>query len=212
MASSLSFGFIGQVILSSLILLLLIATYTYVVSLEKKGCKCAETGDTKFIKGFTLFSIIYILISWFVPPAFIQRNLGSAVLGVKSIVDVLFIFVFVYYIYVVFKYTRYLINEKCKCSEDIRREIIMIGSLIEFILIFILFLLTIIIGAITAGIAGALSAIKQNEQTLSDAIKHPVESIRKIPSSLKKSAKTLSSAVKQASSDIKNIATKKIKQ
>lgn len=209
--SKISFGFIAQVILSSLILLLLIATYTYIVSLEQKGCKCAETGDTKFIKGFTLFSIIYILISWYIPPAFILNNLGSGVMAVKSFVDIVFIFVFIYYIYTVFKYTRYLINEKCKCSEDFRREIIMAGSLIEFLLIFILFLVNVILAAIAASIAGALTSIKNNEQTLSDAIKHPVESLGKVPKSLRNSMRTVSNTIKSASKDIKEIASKKIK-
>ena len=44
----------------------------------------------------------------------------------------------------VYNYTRYLVNEKCKCSDDIRRNIIMIGSIIE-IFIAILFIVSIFI-------------------------------------------------------------------
>ena len=64
-------------------------------------------------KGFTLFAIVYLLITGFVPDKFLVDSLGANIVILGKIVDLIFVLIFIYYLYTVFQYTRYLVNEKC---------------------------------------------------------------------------------------------------
>jgi len=116
---------------------------------------------------------------------------GSNIVLINKYVDLIFILVFIYYLYEVFKYTRYLVTEKCKCSVDSRREIIMIGSVIEFILIFVLFLLHIIIFVIFSTIFNVVKSVNDGVDELHETIKDPISSISKVPSRLASSVREI---------------------
>lgn len=201
-------SYITKILYSIITIILLVVIYSYIISLENKGCKCAMTNNINFIKGFTIFSIIYLLFTGLVSDKAIYDNFGGSVVAINKFIDLIFVLVFIYYLYEVFKYTRYLVNEKCKCSIDMRREIIMIGSVIEFILIFVLFLLHIIIFTIFSVIFNLIKNVEDGASDLKGAIRDPIGSLSKVPSKLRSGVneiKTNVSKISKQLSKIKNI-------
>ena len=198
-------SYILRLINSFLIIILLIFVYTYLTSLESKGCECAKSPRSNFIKNFTIFAIFYLFLTMFIPDSIIAENLGLTILFLKHFVDLIFTFVFVYYIYVVFQYTRYLVNEKCKCSVDIRREIIMIGFLIELALVVILFLVPFIIAVISAIFLTVIRELYSSSDQVRGVMRDPVGSLSKVPKSIKKDIGDISSFVSQTKKELTKI-------
>ena len=207
--ADLSISFIVKFIYSILTIVLLVLIYTYLNNLENKGCACAAHPNTPFIKGFTIFSIIYLAITILISDETLANNLGSGIVILKIIIDFIFTIVFIYYLYVVFQYTRYLVNEKCKCSVDVRREIIMVGSLIEFALIFILFLFQIIIVTILGAAFTIVKNVGEHKGAVSDVIRDPIGSISKVPQTLKEDMATIGTYVKKTGKELSKIASKR---
>jgi len=199
-----SFGlsYIPKVLYSIITIILLIVIYSYLVSLENKGCKCSMTSNINFIKGFTIFAIVYLIFTGLVSDQMIYDNFGSNIVILNKFVDLIFALVFIYYLYEVFKYTRALVREKCKCSEDNRREIIMIGSIIEFILIFVLFLLNIIIVVVLSVVVNVVKSIEDGAGDLKGVIRDPVGSISKIPKSISDNVNTIKGFVNKTSKQL----------
>lgn len=199
--------FISRLVYSIITLLLLIVTYSYIDSLEKKGCKCALPSNINFVKNYTIFAIFYFLFTAFVPHSFIIENFGTSVSIFATFLDLIFNLVFIYYIYEVFKYTRSLVNEKCKCSVDYRREIIMTGAIIEFILIFLVFLSNIII-VVGLGVAFlTVQSINEGAEDLSNAIHDPIGSLSNIPDRIKSSIQKINSYIEKTSEEIADLGT-----
>ena len=48
-------SYIGKILYSVITVILLIVIYSYITSLEEKGCKCALPPNINFIKGFLYF-------------------------------------------------------------------------------------------------------------------------------------------------------------
>lgn len=202
-------NFIVNVILNFLTVLLYVASYMYIVNLEEKGCKCAEHRNRSFIKNFSLFAIVYLLITMVIPTGFITNTFGPIVAILYSVVQLIFLVTSIVYFFMALDYTRYLINEKCKCSEDIRREIIMIGSVIEIFFILLLLLSLLIIPVIFAAITTALKNMDKTEGALREAITDPVKSLRKVPNRLGKTTESINKLLKTTTKGVKDIITKK---
>lgn len=202
-------AYIMKMLYSFLVVILLVLVYTYIQSLEAKGCACATTTNSSFIKGFTIFAIIYLLLTAFIPESSMKEYLGNNIVILYKYVDLVFILVFIYYLYVVFRYTRYLVDEKCKCSADMRREIIMIGSMIELILLVVLFILGVITTTIFTVLFSVVKTVEETSKNASDAIRDPIGSLSKIPKTLKKEMNSLNSFVSNTGKEIKKIGTKK---
>lgn len=209
---NLNIAYIIKLLYSLLVIILLVLVYTYINSLENKGCECALAPNVAFIKGFTLFSIIYLLITGFVPESTIRASLGNNVLILYKYVDLIFILVFIYYLYVVFRYTRYLVDEKCKCSTDMRREIIMIGSVIELILLVILFIMGVVTTAILTVLFSVVKSVEENSDIARGAIRDPVGSLSKVPKALKKEMSDISSYISKTGKEIRKIGNKRSKK
>jgi len=205
MAADFGLSYIAKVFYSVVTIILLVVIYTYIVSLENKGCKCALPPNINFIKGFTLFSIIYLLFTGLISEQTIKDNFGVNIVIVNKFVDLIFALVFIYYLYEVFVYTRRLVNEKCKCSVDKRREIIMIGSIIEFILIFILFIVGIIISVVFGVIFNVVKNVEDGSSDLKGVIRDPIGSISKIPKKIRDDIKTIQSLVGKTSKELSKI-------
>jgi hypothetical protein len=202
-------SYILKFIYSILTIILLVFIYTYLTNLEAKGCICAKTANTDFIKGFTLFAIIYLIFTGVIPDKSVKDTLGSAIFGLYKFIDIVFILIFIYYIYSVFQYTRYLVNEKCKCSEDIRREIIMIGSLIEFGLIFLLFLLHIILFTIYLVAYNVVKEVNDSSENIRNVIRDPLGSLTKVPKTLGKEISNMSNYVKKTTKELSKVASQR---
>ncbi len=209
---NLNIAYIIKLLYSLLVVILLALVYSYIVSLESKGCECSLTPNVGFIKGFTLFAIIYLLITAFVPESTLRETFGNNLVILYKYVDLIFILVFIYYLYVVFRYTRYLVDEKCKCSEDMRREIIMIGSIVELILLVILFILGVVTTAILTVLFSVVKSVEENSDVARGAIRDPIGSISKVPKALKKEMDDITSYVSKTGKELRKIGTKRSKK
>lgn len=198
-------SYIAKVLYSVITIILLIVIYSYITSLEQKGCKCALPPNINFIKGFTIFSIVYLLFTGIVSDQTISDNFGDNIVLINKFVDLIFALVFIYYLYEVFRYTRALVNEKCKCSVDSRREIIMIGTVIEFILIFILFILHIIIVFILSTMFTVVKTIEDGSADLKGVIRDPIGSISKIPGKINSEIDTIKNYVGKTSRELSKV-------
>lgn len=204
-----SISYLIKIINAVLTIALLIFVYTYMTSLEAKGCECAISPNSTFIKSFTLFAIIYLIFTGFVSDEMLKENFGATFVFFKVFIDLIFAVVFIYYLYIVFQYTRFLVNEKCKCSVDIRREIIMIGSLIEFALIFILFLLHFIIAVSVSVVFTIIRELNETSGTIRGVIRDPIGSLSKVPSTIKKDIGEISSFVSNTKKELTKLGSKK---
>lgn len=198
-------SYITKILYSVITIILLIVILSYIYSLEQKGCKCALPPNMNFIKGFTIFSIVYLLFTGIVSDQMIYNNFGSNIVLMNKFIDLIFALVFIYYLYEVFRYTRALVNEKCKCSIDSRREIIMIGTVIEFILIFILFILNFIIVVILSTMFTIIKTVEDGSSDLKGVIRDPIGSIAKIPSKIKSDISTIKNYVGKTSRELGKI-------
>jgi hypothetical protein len=209
---NLNIAYIIKLLYSFLVIILLALVYSYITSLESKGCECALAPNVNFIKGFTLFAIIYLLVTAFVPESTLRETFGNNLVILYKYVDLIFILVFIYYLYVVFKYTRYLVDEKCKCSTDMRREIIMIGSIVELILLVILFILGVVTTAILTVLFSVVKSVEENSDVARGAIRDPIGSISKVPKALKKEMSEIGSYLNKTGKEIRKIGTKRSKK
>lgn len=205
MASNFGLSYITKLFYSVISIILLIIIYTYIVSLENKGCKCALPPNINFIKSFTIFAIIYLIFTGLVSDQAIKDNFGSNIVIINKFVDLIFALVFIYYLYEVFIYTRRLVNEKCKCSVDMRREIIMIGSIIELLLILVLFVIGIIITVVFSVFINIIKSIEDGSADLKGVIRDPIGSISKIPKKINDDIKEVSSYMKKTSKQLSKI-------
>lgn len=205
MASNFGLSYITKLFYSVISIILLVIIYSYIVSLENKGCKCALPPNINFIKSFTIFAIIYLIFTGLVSDQAIKDNFGTNIVIINKFIDLIFAIVFIYYLYEVFVYTRRLVNEKCKCSVDIRREIIMIGSIIELLLILILFVLGIIITVIFSVIINVIKSVEDGSSDLKGVIRDPIGSISKIPKKINDDIKEVSSYMKKTSKQLSKI-------
>uniref|UniRef100_A0A6C0KWM5 Uncharacterized protein n=1 Tax=viral metagenome TaxID=1070528 RepID=A0A6C0KWM5_9ZZZZ len=179
---------------------LLVLVYTYVDKLEKIGCDCSSHPYRKYIKGFSIFAIIYVVFMFIIPASVAIRTFGKDMAFVYAIAHVIFaILAIVFFVYSLL-YTRYLMKEKCKCSEDSRREILYLWSLIEVILFALIFIIQILLllAAVTIGAAtGMVDIVKGNSELVHEAVYNPLRSVQRIP----KAVRDLPSSLKK----IKNI-------
>lgn len=205
MAADFGISYIPKILYSVITIILLIVIYSYITSLEQKGCKCALPPNIDFIKGFTIFSIIYLLFTGLISDQMILDNFGPNIVLINKFVDLIFALAFVYYLYIVFKYTRALVNEKCKCSVDSRREIIMVGTVIEFILIFILFLAQILIVTIFTTVITVIRSVEDGSSDLKGVIRDPIGSLSKVPGKIKSEIGSIRNYVGETSRELGKI-------
>ena len=194
-------AFISNIAVNAVILLFLIIMYSYIYKLESVGCACSVHPYRDIIKTFTVFALVVILAISVVSTEFIASQFGETAAIMFIVLKLAFYMVCIVYFYMVLTYTRFLVNEKCKCSDDLRREILTAGAIIEIIVLFIGLLLVIILPILF----GSLSYIVQNYRTLekemSSSLMKPVRTLVSVPSRLSKKSimKSISSAKKAVS-------------
>lgn len=209
MQSRITVGYVGGLILNLLIFCLLIVILTYIMKLETIGCGCAAHSNRDFIKSFTIISLVFLLFSSFISINDIYDNFGETIAVLAAIVTVVFYVIFFVYIYLTFEYVRYLINEKCKCSEGISRDIIMIGTMIELVLFVVALFTAIIIPVLIESILSVMSRLPNFRDDVKESIYNPVSSLKKTPSRLSKSAKDISKFLKKSAKDLKKLSKRR---
>lgn len=176
-------------ILKILLAILLLTTYLYIEKLEKTGCECSEHPNRQFIKSFSLFGFVYYLLTVFVNPA--TLDFGNAFKAVLGVIDLVFFIILGLYFYYTVDYIRYLINEKCKCSEDTRRELIMGGSIIELILIVIVFIGSMVLPVTATCLTSVIDNADKTSGEIKKAMSNPYASIIDSPKKIKSTVKDL---------------------
>lgn len=204
-----SISYIGGLVLKLLIFMLLLVILTYLYKLESIGCDCSAHSNTDFIKSYTIISLAFLLFSAFISIDDIYKNFGETIVILFSLVTVVFYIIFVVYIYMTFEYVRHLINEKCKCSEGISRDIIMVGTTIELLLFIVALFTGIIIPVLTEAVSSLVSKIGEFKDDVREGIYDPVKSLQKTPKKLTKSAKDIRKFLKKSAKDLKKLSKRR---
>jgi len=187
-------AYILSLINSLLGVLFLIMAYTYIEKLEKIGCACSEHPYRKYVKNFTIFLVAYLLLTMFLPPATLASLMGPTSGFLMMALHAAVTLVGVSFFVITIMYVRWLKTEKCKCSEDVRREVMYIISIIEIIAIFLSVILLILLGVTGGALMLVVTAVKsahKSEGTVMNYIANPISAARSIPGNLKKLPKTL---------------------
>ena len=200
--SDTTLSFYSSMFIHFIFVILLVIIYTYIYKLENIGCECSDHSNKAFIKTFTIISLVYFFITAFIPMKEIAKKMGSVIVQLLAFGSFIFFLTFVVYIYYAFDYVRYLMNEKCKCSEDLRRDIIAIGTMISLFLFIILLFTIIIIPILISTLTNLFAKIQDFESEVEEVIKNPMKSIRSTPSRILNSTRDLSSFVKSTASKL----------
>lgn len=163
-------------------------TYTYIDKLEKTGCECARHPYRNFIKGYTLFAIIYIALMFMIPVSMAVKMGGKSAALLYMVANLLFVVVSIVFFICSIIYIRYLMKEKCKCSEDIRREVLYIWSILEVVylaLVAILPILVFLVAGIVGLGAGAIELVGSKESLVKDSVINPLKSAKRIPKAVR---------------------------
>ena len=182
--------------------LLLLIIWSYIYKLENVGCACSDHSNKEFIKNFTIIALLYFVITAFIPIKAIAKSMGFGIVQLLAFGTFIFFLTFVVYIYYAFDYVRYLMNEKCKCSEDLRRDIIAIGTMISLFLFMILLFTVIIIPILISTLTNLFVKIQVFESEVEEVIKNPVKSLRNSPGRILNSTKDIGSFVKTTASKL----------
>lgn len=184
---NISVGYIGNFIINMFIFLLLIAVYSYIEKMENAGCICSEHPNRSFIKNFSAFALIFLLFVIIVPTSLVSQQFGYIIASIFTFVKFIFYVICIVYFYMIIDYTRFLVNEKCKCSDDIRREFVMAGSVVEISLLILILMVVIILPILFSSVTSVFTNMGKYEKELSTAVRNPYKSIKSIPSKLKDS-------------------------
>lgn len=183
-------GFIG--------IILLFTTYMYIDKLEKMGCACAEHPYRKFIKGYCIFAIVFLAVTMFLPAAAVAKALGPIGVSVLVISKVLYVITTIIFFVLALIYVRYLMKEKCKCSEDIRRDILYVWAILEIVILTALVLIPLVVGILTSSyqfVASQTKGVASYHDAVRSAAVNPLGSARKVPKALKNSLKKMAKRV-----------------
>jgi hypothetical protein len=195
-------SFYSSIFIQLIFVILLVIIWSYIYKLENVGCDCSEHSNKEFIKSFTVIALVYFAITSFISIKSIAKSMGTAIVQLLAFGSFIFFLTFVVYIYYAFDYVRYLMNEKCKCSEDLRRDIIAIGTMISLFLFIILLFTIIIIPILISTLTNLLVKIQDFESEVEEVIKNPVKSIRNTPGRLLNSTRDIGSFVKSTASKL----------
>lgn len=156
-------------------------TYTYIDKLEKTGCACAQYKYRDFIKTWSLVALFIVLVNMFAPLRLVNQfhdGLGRAYFAFSFVV----LIIHLTYIILSLKYLDHMMREKCKCSEDMRRELLYIWFILRALVIFSGLLLAVIIPIGLTSVA----VVNSQGKDIMGSTTNPVAGLRKIPKSLKK--------------------------
>ena len=89
----------------------------YINKLEREKCCCSNNPDRTYIKYYTALLILINILATLYPnelnSILKQKNIAINIIAIVSISS------FIYYIYVLRKYSTRLINEPCKCANEV---------------------------------------------------------------------------------------------
>lgn len=198
-------SFYSSAIIQAIFAILLIIILSYIYKLENMGCECSEHPNKEFIKNFTIVALAYFLITSIISLKSVAESMGYVVVQLLSIATFVFFLMFVVYIYYAFDYVRYLTNEKCKCSEDISRDIISVGTMISLFLFLTLLFTIIIVPILLSTLSDLLNRLEVFEGEIEDTVSNPMRTIQRTPDRILTSVKDMGRFVKNSTKKITNL-------
>ena len=202
-------SFYSSLIIQMIFVILLVIIYAYLHKLENIGCECSEHPNKDFIKNFTIIALVYFFVTAFISLKSIAKNMGGVVVQLLAIATFVFFLLFVVYIYYAFDYVRYLTNEKCKCSEDMSRDVIAVGTMISLFLFLTLLFTIIIIPILIITLSNLLDKIEDFESEVEQTIRNPMRTFKSTPDRIARSAEEIGSFVKKSAKKITNVRRKR---
>lgn len=177
-----------HVVIQLILLILFGICYSYMKKLDdmKEVCPCAEHPYRKFIMYYPVFAIIYLLLTLF-NPVLVKKNpsLGP-LLAIASMIYTLFTFVF---LIMAIRYVNALTKSHCKCSEDVRREVLYYWSIIHVTIIAIgllIVILSAIFGAIFMSQVPSMKHVANAKNVVSQGVRNPVKNLTNISRRIKR--------------------------
>lgn len=204
-ANNNNLSFYSSAIIQAIFAILLIIILSYIYKLENMGCECSEHPNKEFIKNFTIVALAYFLITSIISLKSVAESMGFVVVQLLSIATFVFFLMFVVYIYYAFDYVRYLTNEKCKCSEDISRDIISVGTMISLFLFLTLLFTIIIVPILLSTLSDLLNRLEVFEGEIEDTVSNPMRTIQRTPDRILTSVKDMGKFVKRSAKKITNL-------
>jgi predicted PurR-regulated permease PerM len=204
-ANNNNLSFYSSAIIQAIFAILLIIILSYIYKLENMGCECSEHPNKEFIKNFTIVALAYFLITSIISLKSVAESMGFVVVQLLSIATFVFFLMFVVYIYYAFDYVRYLTNEKCKCSEDISRDIISVGTMISLFLFLTMLFTIIIIPILLSTLSDLLNRLEVFEGEIEDTVSNPMRTIQRTPDRILTSVKDVGKFVKSSAKKITNL-------
>lgn len=176
------YSYAMQVVLNVIFVALYATTYNYITKLEAIGCDCSAHKYRNFIKYFPLAAIAYIILFNFFSPKAVFETLGEAGLWLMGLISFLFGIVNIAFFVMAFIYARYMMAEKCKCSEEYRRDVLYWWSLLEIVIIVVGVVLLLLTTNLLNAVAMTVQNVGEKASKIgSDVVNRPVQSIKKIP-------------------------------
>jgi hypothetical protein len=176
-------------------------TYTYVDKLEKLGCACSESQYRSYIKSYSIFLIIYLFATMLMPASAIADMFGDVGTYAYMVIRPLVSVATIVFIVLTVMYLRDLVNKKCQCSEDIRREVLYIYYIIEVILISFAVLYGLMEIVVLGALGTSLNAVKKLASSdVIDNLRNPVKHMKSLPKDLKGFPKRVSDTLKKTMS------------
>ena len=204
-ANNNNLSFYSSAIIQAIFAILLIIILSYIYKLENMGCECSEHPNKEFIKNFTIVALAYFLITSIISLKSVAESMGFVVVQLLSIATFVFFLMFVVYIYYAFDYVRYLTNEKCKCSEDISRDIISVGTMISLFLFLTMLFTIIIVPILLSTLSDLLNRLEVFEGEIEDTVSNPLRTIQRTPDRILTSVKDVGKFVKSSAKKITNL-------
>jgi|APGre2960657423_1045063.scaffolds.fasta_scaffold01125_2 uncharacterized membrane protein YidH (DUF202 family) len=179
--------YLFQAVWNLILIALFLSTYTYIVKLEQTGCACADHKYRKFVKTFPLVAVVYIVVFMFLSPAMIFGTFGALGKFAHDAIVLLFGLASIVFFVFALMYARFLMTEKCKCSEDLRRDVLYVWSMVQIVIIASLVVLMLLSSNIFSNLGATLSTVATKTSDIGHGALHkPVGSARSIPKGLRK--------------------------
>jgi MFS family permease len=184
-------------------------TYTYIDKLERIKCVCAEHPYKNFIKKYIIFAICFLLVTAFLPPSAVVGLVGPLYGLIYLVIKWIYVIATVVFFVYALRYVQYLTREKCKCSEDIRRDVLYWWSITQLVIFAILivlpFILMVATGAFALAVKSGKGVVSNLDKTVMMTAVNPVKGAKKATGAF---ADDVSSASKSLKKTMKSLETK----
>jgi energy-coupling factor transporter ATP-binding protein EcfA2 len=113
-----------------------------------------------------------------------------------------FVLFFVFFVLVIV-YVRGLIQTKCECSEDVRREVMYIYAILEVVMLSLSVVFVLLESIVQGAFAIGMNTVKEmsnDSRELNSTVSNPLKSLTKVPKNLGKLSKSLNKTLSKSKS------------